>query len=252
MRGRNESAVYFEQRVDVSRTLPWLEAFRERTGLRASLLHLVVWAAGQVLHERPRLNRFTAGGRLWQRRGIWVSVSAKKALGDEHPIVVVKREIDPARGFADLVRDLLGAIAEGRSERPSATDRELSLVLKLPGFVLAALVRLQMALDRFGLLPGALLRSDPLYASLFVANLGSVGLDACWHHLYEYGNIPIFLVMGKVAEEPGGRRVLPLRYTFDERIEDGLYCARALELLRARVEDPAAHVSESSERLAAR
>jgi pyruvate/2-oxoglutarate dehydrogenase complex dihydrolipoamide acyltransferase (E2) component len=31
-----------------------------------------------------------------------------------------------------------------------------------------------------------------------------------------------------------------LRYTFDERVEDGHYCAGALKLLAERIEDPAA------------
>ena len=34
-------------------------------------------AIALVLAERPRLNRFTAGGRVWQRDGIWLSFSAK-------------------------------------------------------------------------------------------------------------------------------------------------------------------------------
>lgn len=238
MRGRNESAVYFEQRLALDRTLPWLERFRERTGLRATLLHLLIWAAARTMRERPRLNRFVAGSRIYARRGIWVSFSAKKAKTDDHPIVVLKREIDPTLPFEELVRRLEAGIAEGRSDRRSTTDKELSILLRLPGPLLGLLVRAQLALDRWGLLPAAFYRTDPLYASLFIANLGSVGLDACFHHLYEYGNCPIFLVVGRIEEESAGRPRALLRYTFDERIEDGLYCARALELLKAAVEDP--------------
>ena len=235
MRTRVESQVFFEQDVDLSRTLPWLEALRVRTGLRATLLHLVVHAIGRTIAERPRLNRFVAGRRIWQRRGIWVSFSAKKAKTDESPIVVVKREIDPAASFEDLVRALEASFVEGKSDRPSTTDRELSVFLSLPVFLLAWLVRAQMLLDRLGLLPGLVMRTDPMYASVFVANLGSVGLDGAFHHLYEYGNIPIFLTMGRIAD---GR--VTLRWTFDDRIEDGLYCAKALELLKRRIEDPGA------------
>ncbi len=112
-------------------------------------------------------------------------------------------------------------------------DRELSLLLSLPPFLLGPLVRLQMALDGWGLLPGAFYRGDPMYASLFVANLGSVGLDAAFHHLYEYGNIPIFLAIGRAKH---GKATF--RWTFDERIEDGLYCAQSLEVFRRFIEDP--------------
>ena len=40
---------------------------------------------------------------------------------------------------------------------------------------------------------------------------------------------------GAVAARPS----LLLRYTFDERIEDGFYCAQSLAILRQRLEDPA-------------
>jgi hypothetical protein len=36
------------------------------------------------------------------------------------------------------------------------------------------------------------------------------------------------------------RYVASIKYTLDERIEDGLYCAGALDRLRELVEDPAA------------
>jgi pyruvate/2-oxoglutarate dehydrogenase complex dihydrolipoamide acyltransferase (E2) component len=86
-----------------------------------------------------------------------------------------------------------------------------------------------------------------LSASLFIANLGSIDLDAGFHHLYEYGNIPILIMAGRSKEEvvvgPGGnpvvRPMMTLRYSFDERIEDGLYGARALEIMKRIIQDPA-------------
>ena len=91
------------------------------------------------------------------------------------------------------------------------------------------------------------------HASVFVANLGSVGLDAAWHHLYEYGNCPIFATLGRiqklpivVGDEVVARRAVRIRYTYDERIEDGLYAGRALMKLQERIEDPAAWISAPS------
>src|SRR5207302_1829795 len=83
-----------------------------------------------------------------------------------------------------------------------------------------------------------------LYASAFVANLGSVGLEAAYHHLFEYGTIPIFVTLGRVHRAPvvlpdgsvGSREIFTLRYTYDERVEDGFYAARALERLQAGLE----------------
>jgi pyruvate/2-oxoglutarate dehydrogenase complex dihydrolipoamide acyltransferase (E2) component len=83
-----------------------------------------------------------------------------------------------------------------------------------------------------------------------VSNLGSLKTDAAYHHLYEHGNCPLFLVVGRirptpVADDDGSVRVrdlLPLRWTFDERIEDGLYAARSADLLRCVLEDPFHHL----------
>jgi hypothetical protein len=247
MRKRNESIVFFEQKVDTSKTLKFVEEFRQRTGLRASMLHLLIYAAGQMLRDRPRLNRFVAGGRIFQRRGIWVSFSAKKQKAEDAPIVLVKQEIDPQWSFEDLVQKIEEGISEGRSDKPSTTDTELSLLLRLPTFLVGWLVWLSVKLDRLGLLPGAFIRKDPLFASLFIANLGSIDMDAGYHHLYEYGNIPMFMMVGRVKDEavvgPDGKPVvrptMTLRYSFDERIEDGLYGARALDIMKKLIEDPA-------------
>src|SRR4051812_38167269 len=79
MRGRNESAVYFEQHVDLTRTLPWLAARGARPGAsRTTLFHLILHALASVLHERERLNRFTIGPRTYQRTGVVLSFAAKK------------------------------------------------------------------------------------------------------------------------------------------------------------------------------
>lgn len=247
MRTRTESAVHFEQSLDAGPGLAFLEAWNAAHEQRISFLHLVLWALAQTLHERPRLNRFTMGRRLWQRRGVFISFSAKKALDDASPIVVVKQRFEPALNFEQLVAQTHGSVREGRSDRESRVDKELKLFLAAPAPVLAFFVRLAAWLDSWNLLPFAFFRDDPLYASVFVANLGSVKLDAAHHHLYEYGNIPIFATVGRlhdavVARADGTvttRRELTIKWTLDERIEDGLYCARALELMRTRLEDPA-------------
>jgi hypothetical protein len=240
MRGRNESAVYFEQRIDLSRTQPWLD---ERG---ARLFHLLLHALASVLHERPRINRFTVGRRTFQRKGVFLSFAAKKAMSDDAPLATIKREFKPGESFTELTTALGGNVAEARSDKPSHIDKELSILLKLPGFLLAFLLGVLKRLYAWGLAPRSLVDTDPLYTSAFVANLGSIKIDAAYHHLYEHGNCPLFVTIGQVTQEPvveGGALVakpmLTLRYTFDERVEDGLYAARSLKLFAERVENPA-------------
>ncbi len=232
MRRRNESAVYFEQELDLARTQPWL---RERG---ARLFPLVLHGLASTLHDRERLNRFTVGHRTYQRTSVVLSFAAKKHPDDDAPLATVRRRFAPGEPFAEVVRALEQELEAARSDAVSAMDRELALLLALPGFMTAALVWLQERLYRWGLGPRSLVDTDPMYASAFVANLGSIQLDAAYHHLYEHGNCPLFVALGKVRGDK-----LTVRYTFDERVEDGFYCARALELFKARVEDPASWIA---------
>jgi hypothetical protein len=249
MKGPNGSVVYFDLPVDVSETNRVIEQFNAAHPERKiTLFHLVLWAAVQTLHEKSRLNRFVAGGRLWQRDGIWISYSVKKKLAEDAPVVVLKRRFDPAESFRQLVEGYYAGLQAGRSEKKSRVDKELSLALRLPPAGLEGFVRLERRLDALGLLPKSYIDGDPLFASLLIANLASLKMDSGFHHLYDYGNIPVFCVIGKITDEAvavdGKLVVRPrahLRFSFDERVEDGLYAQRALELLKQRVEDPRAH-----------
>ncbi len=237
---RNESLVYFTQEIEVDDALELLERKnRDRPAAgRATLFHLLLGALVRVFHERPRLNRFVAGGRLWQRDGIWITFSAKKRMDDDAPLVAIKRRFAPEESLDTMVDRLVGTIREGKSERKTTSDREIALLLRLPPPVTRLAVGLVHLADALGILPRSMIESDPMYASAFVANLGSVGLDAGYHHLWEHGTIPIFCVIGRVREGKDGRRRVTLKYTFDERIEDGLYCAAGLERLRELIQKP--------------
>ena len=160
--------------------------------------------------------------------------------------MVVKQRFQPEWSFERTVHEMQQRLAGARSDADSYTDKELRVLLKATGLPLRAVLGLQRFADAFGLLPRSFIENDPMFASLFIANLGSLRMDAAYHHLYEYGNVPVFCVIGQTKETPratGGRvearRTATLRYSFDERVEDGLYAQRALERLREIVENPA-------------
>ncbi len=245
MRTRTESAVYFDLDIDLTDTETFIDAFNRAHSTRITVFHLIMWATVRTLATHPKLNRFTAGGRLWQRKGIWISYSAKKRLDNESPIVIVKKQFNPDHSLVEMLEEMVPQLAEHRSEKRSYVDKELDTLLTLPPTGLSVLMRAMRMADSLGLLPSAFIERDPLFASFFIANLGSVGLDAAYHHLYEYGTIPIFCVIGQTKESPAvvddkvvPRRTLTLRYSYDERVEDGLYAATAMQTLRGIVESP--------------
>src|SRR5881397_1262803 len=78
MRGRNESAVYFQQQIPMRRADEFIRRFNEtHPATPITAHHLVMWATMQAIHKYPTNNRFVAGGRLYARRSLWFSYSAK-------------------------------------------------------------------------------------------------------------------------------------------------------------------------------
>lgn len=248
MLGRNESIIYHEALYDIAKTRQYLRAFNHAHDREqpATLFHYFVWCCGQALAERPGLNRFVSGGRLYQRKGMFISFAAKKELADEAALVTVKMPIIKGEPFAAFVKRTVTEIANGRSGMGRMVDKELALAMKLPGWLLSFIMGALRRLDRWNLMPGFMIDNDPLYTSMFIANLGSVGLDRTYHHLYEVGTAAMFGVLGVPRKQlmpgrdgqPVVKDVLEVRWSLDERVNDGLYCARGLGHMKKIFENP--------------
>jgi pyruvate/2-oxoglutarate dehydrogenase complex dihydrolipoamide acyltransferase (E2) component len=245
MPGRNQAAVYYEDTLDLGDTLPWLAA-QEARGRKLTLFHVVVAACVRTLAQRPQICRFVVGRRLYQRKHLELSFAVKKALRDDAGMTAVKVRFQPDDTLDQILARIDGAIGTGRGHALTRSEHEMRLTHGLPGPLLAGLLWLQRLLDGLDLLPASLIEADPLYANLFLANMGSIGMPAVWHHLYEYGTIPLFGAVGRVHQAPrvladgslAVRDVAQVRWTFDERVTDGLYCFGTLELLRGYIEHP--------------
>jgi len=237
---RNESVVYFAQPIDAEPGLAFLERLNaarppERP---VTYFHLYLRALALVMTQRPQLNRFVAGGRLWQRDGVWISFTAKRAFSDEAPLVTIKRRFDGDGSLAEMVDAIHDRVGAGRRGARSTSDREMELLLRLPSPLIRLALRAARAADALGLLPRSMIDADPLFATAFVANLGSVGLAAGYHHLWEWGTCGIFGVLGRIEPGPDGRRRVEIKWTYDERIEDGFNAARSLDAVRTHLEQP--------------
>jgi hypothetical protein len=247
MRGRNESAFYFEQHLSLQKTDAYIRMFNEaHPDTPIGVQHIVMRAILEVMTRFPTLNRFVAGGRLYQRSEIWFSYSAKQNLKEGSPLIVLKRRFHVDEPFEVMVADMQRQLSEGRfGGGVTASDKEIGLIMKLPGVGRRLLMAIGRFADAFGLLPRSFIDNDPLYGSAFFANVGSLGMDAGYHHLYEYGSIGVFGVLGRPTSEPGSptsgpdrRRTMTLRWTYDERMEDGLVAGFGLRLCKQFVEDP--------------
>lgn len=256
MRGRNESIILHDEMIDLTRTKPWLKEYNRHHKQPVTLFHLFLWTMGTGFYVRHGLNRFISGGRIYQRKGVQLSFAAKKKFRDESPLVTVKMRFDdPKETFESVVRRSLDLVGEGRDDtRKRTVDKELSLAMSIPGPLLRFVMALLRGLDRFNLLPGAMIDNDPLYSTCFLANLGSVGVDRTYHHLYEYGTASLFCVIGVPKKtvvvgddgKPAVKEMVECRWSFDERINDGFYCAASMRYLARHVEDPEKYIGPPS------
>ncbi len=246
MRGRNESAVYFSKDLDVENAIAYVHRKNAESGqTRYSLFGLVLAAALRTIAEKPELNRFVHRRAIYERNHIAFSFIVKKRLTEEAPEANVKLFLDPRDTIAEATDKFNAAVAAAKEEGKGADEREIDLVGRLPGgkAVITSLFRL---LDRFNAAPASMIRGDPLFASAYFANLGSLGLDAPFHHAYEWGTASLFVVLGRMfqKEAPGGaggsakRHFINVKITADERISEGIYFAHAASLFQRLVLHP--------------
>ncbi len=238
---RNDSLFYMNQDIRVEAALEFLEKQNQTRPEKRplTLFHLFLRACSQGVHLRPGVNRFVKAGKLWQRDGVWITFSAKRELIDGSPMITIKRRFRPdSESLEEMADAIYDKLEFGRSGKKTTSDKEVGLLLRMPGPVIKGALGAARLADRYGLLPRGMIEADPLFASVFVANLGSIDYPAGFHHLWEYGTTSIFGVMGRTEAGIDGQKKMTAAWSYDERIEDGLYSYHSLELVRQRIENP--------------
>ena len=246
MRTRTESTIYHAQRLRIARTLAWLGKANADREKKISIFHVLLAAGVRTLALRPEANRFIVGRRIYQRRTIDLSFVVKRELSEEAGETTVKITFDPRSTIADVVERVSSVVKEIRQSSTSRDEGAAAIVTKLPRSLIRLAVWALRTLDYFGLLPASFIKGDALYASVFLANLGSIGLDAVFHHMYEWGNASFFVTIGRPKKEPvvderGELRVedvLDLKFSLDERITDGVYFQATINFLSDLIENP--------------
>lgn len=237
---RNDANVLFTTEIEVDEALAFIDRFNvgRDEARRMTLFHLYLRSLSRAFHRRPGVNRFVAGGRLWQRNHVAVTFAAKQSIEDGAPMHTVKRMFPEEETLEEMVDSITGRIRKRRSGEVTRSDKEINLALLLPVFLTRFAVWVLDKANYFHMLPKSMIDDDPLFTSIFVANLGSVGLEAGYHHLWEYGTCSHFGVVGRVHTRADGKQVMNVRYNYDERVEDGLYAATTLGMIKEWIEKP--------------
>jgi hypothetical protein len=244
---RAESIVYYPHRIEVDGLLAWLdEVNRDRpVAERVTLFHVLLTALARTVHLRPEVNRFIAGRRTYQHKELSISFIVKKALTDEADETEV-RLVFTGEETVDEVRHLATeALARKRGDQRGSDDQLVDFFAGWPRPLLSLIGRTVRTLDYHNALPAFLEDAIPLYTSIYLVNLGSLGANAPFHHLYELGSASVFVAIGRVSDQPVvedgqvvARKCLDVAYTLDERASDGFYFVRTAEVFRLLVSRP--------------
>lgn len=245
MRGRTESLVYFETALDVENLLKYIDD-KKAEGIDVKFFQMFVAATVKLLKERPKLNRFVSGRKVYQRNHMRVSFIAKKTASDEGEETNVSLTFHEKSTFQDVLNRMKRDIKTAKSDEVKDDDAFIKTMMKLPRFLLRMVFALLRWMDFYFDVPKDLADIDPLRCSVYIANLGSIGIEAPYHHLFEWGNCSVFIAIGRikympVALEDGtltARKMVEIKVTIDERIADGYYFARSLELMESYLKNP--------------
>lgn len=240
---RTECEVYLHDTIDATELLKYLAKKNEgRTENKMTIFHCIITALARMCRERPLMNRFIQGYRIYERNEISLSFVAKRRFADsaeEALMFLVPKETDTVD---DISRTIIGDVREARKSEHATggVDELLDKFAALPRPLLAGSVRLIRYLDFWGKNPDFITAGDPNYSTILVSNLGSIKCPSVYHHLNNYGTNSIMVTIGtlhkeEILMEDGHkeiRDVVDIGATLDERIADGFYFARSLKLLR--------------------
>jgi hypothetical protein len=247
---RISGTIFSEDEIDITETLQFLRRYNKQQAAdgkpKATFFLLFMTATMRCVSQRPKTNRFTMGYRMWQRNHLRANFIAKKKLTDDAEEIWVSRDYSPfdtlgssSEKFIDLVRQAT------RGDGNESEDLNTTL-LKFPRFITRLVFRGFAKLDWLNLLPASLMVGSPFHGTICFTNVGSVGVEAPQHHLFNLGTCGLFVSVGIVRREwkPDSKGVMRQRdvvkivYSYDDRICDGMYAGRTLVMVKKLTENP--------------
>lgn len=232
---RNASQNYFGESLEITNIERYIRQKR-REGLSSfGLMHVLLASYCRTLCKYPAINRFIAGQKVYTHgNDVQFCLVVKKEMTSTSPETVIKVHLTPT-DTAEDVYNKLNAEVENVKNTPldSGFDNLAQTLTLIPGVFLKFTVWLLRVLDYFGLLPKFLLELSPFHGSVFFTSMGSLGIPPIYHHLYDFGNLPVFCSFGCKrraieVQEDGTvteKKYLDFKFTMDERITDGFYYA---------------------------
>ena len=213
-----------------------------------SMLHVILAAYVRTISQRPAINRFVNGQKIYARNSITVNMVVKRTMSVDSPDTCVKVTFDPTDTIDEVYEKFNRAVTAnvGNVDDRNDFDKLNKALTLIPGLLLRWTIKLLFFLDYFGILPKKIIELSPFHGSMIITSMGSLGIKPIYHHIYDFGNLPVFLAYGKkrYAYELDGegnihkRKYIDFKVVTDERICDGYYYASAFKMFKRLVENP--------------
>lgn len=245
MRTRGDSQVYYNYDIPIKAMDEYINKKAEE-GIRISYMNIIYAAMVRLISQRPQLNRFIMNGRTYARKDIEISLAIKKSLTDDGDETTIKLPFTGNENIFEVKEVLDNVISENKDvSKENDTDLLAKTLSLVPTFLLKIAVSFIMFLDKHGMLPKFVIKASPFHTSAFLTNVASLGIDAIYHHLYDFGTTGLFLAMGKKKkdfiyddETIKEEKCISLAFVCDERICDGYYFASSVKMFNRLLKKP--------------
>ncbi len=247
MPSRAGASNLFKATADITKCEQFIREQRAGKMKNLGMMHIFLAAYTRVVSQYPGINRFVRGQRLYARNNIEICLTIKKEMKLNADETVVQLSGTPYDTLFTIYDKLHTAVSENKQDGDqNSMDAVARLLTYIPGIFLKFTIWILKILDYFGLLPRFIRDASPFHGSMFITNMGSLGIAPIYHHLYDFGNLPIFIAMGSKRTEyvvnkdgeTAKKRVIDFTVTCDERICDGHYYATAFKKLKKLLENP--------------
>jgi len=246
MKKRDDSQNFFQDSIEITDVEKYLRQKRA-DGLKGlGYLHLFIAAYVRVVSQKPVINRYITGQRAYARNGIVVVMTVKKEMAEAAGETSIKVNFDPKDTIEDVYNKMNAAINHVKGGEETATGDLAGLLVKMPRFLFRFAVSVLELLDYYHLLPMWLINASPFHGSMIITDMGSLGIPPIHHHLYNFGNLPLFISFGLKRRayelnkdgEVEEKRYIDFNVVTDERICDGYNYAQCFKLMRNYMTHP--------------
>ena len=244
---RCDNEAFFSFKIDLTNLDKYIaKKNRKKPDYKYNMFQCIVAATLKTITLRSKLSIFIHDRKMYKRNDVTAAFTVKQEFSDDGGEVLAYIKAQPDWTIDDLHEELKRQLLKLKSKgyKDDTTDI-MDTFNKIPKFISRPVVAFIAFLERKGLIPKALVETDPYHSGVYFANLGSIGLPIGFHHLTNWGTTSMFMVIGKTGRMPFYendkvvfRNGVELNITIDERIADGYYFSKSMKMLQLFLQNP--------------